>query len=86
MIKPANRPATYADLEAVPPHLVSEIVFGSLVTHPRPAPLIERLRLGFRPADQIKLLDRLGVPAEPGQPQAEGEMIAWGEPAVRTRV
>ena len=31
-------PATYADLEAVPTHLVAEIVFGTLVTHPRPAP------------------------------------------------
>ncbi len=28
--------ATYADLEAVPPHLVAEIIFGTLVTHPRP--------------------------------------------------
>lgn len=34
----SNRPASYADLAAVPPHLVAEIVFGSLVTHPRPAP------------------------------------------------
>jgi len=34
----AHKPATYADLEAVPPHLVAEILFGSLVTHPRPAP------------------------------------------------
>ena len=34
----AERPATYADLEAVPPHLVAEILFGRLVTHPRPAP------------------------------------------------
>ncbi len=33
----AKQPATYADLEAVPPHLVAEILFGSLVTHPRPA-------------------------------------------------
>jgi Uma2 family endonuclease len=33
-----KRPATYADLEAVPPHLVAEIIFGALVTHPRPAP------------------------------------------------
>jgi Uma2 family endonuclease len=32
-----ERPATYADLEAVPPHLVAEILFGRLVTHPRPA-------------------------------------------------
>ncbi len=30
--------ATYADLEAVPPHLVAEIIHGQLVTHPRPAP------------------------------------------------
>ncbi|MFM9938810.1 MAG: Uma2 family endonuclease [Hyphomicrobiaceae bacterium] len=28
--------ATYADLEAVPPHLVAEILRGRLVTHPRP--------------------------------------------------
>jgi Uma2 family endonuclease len=33
---PADRPATYADLEAVPPHLVAEIIFGNLVTSPRP--------------------------------------------------
>jgi Uma2 family endonuclease len=33
-----HRPATYADLEAVPDHLVAEIIDGALVTHPRPAP------------------------------------------------
>jgi len=32
------RRATYADLEAVPEHLVAEIIDGELVTHPRPAP------------------------------------------------
>ena len=32
----AKPPATYADFEAVPPHLVAEILFGNLVTHPRP--------------------------------------------------
>lgn len=32
----AHKPATYADLEAVPAHLVAEILFGTLVTHPRP--------------------------------------------------
>ncbi len=32
------RPATYADLEAVPPNLVAEIIDGALETHPRPAP------------------------------------------------
>jgi Uma2 family endonuclease len=36
MADTAHKPATYADLEAVPDHLVAEIIFGSLVTHPRP--------------------------------------------------
>lgn len=31
-----KRPATYADIEALPEHLVGEILFGALVTHPRP--------------------------------------------------
>lgn len=38
MASTAKVPATYADLEAVPPHLVAEILFGALVTHPRPSP------------------------------------------------
>jgi Uma2 family endonuclease len=38
MAQAAEKPATYADLEAVPPHLVAEILFGHLVTHPRPSP------------------------------------------------
>jgi Uma2 family endonuclease len=38
MSAPAPRLATYADLEAVPPHLVAEILHGALYTHPRPAP------------------------------------------------
>jgi Uma2 family endonuclease len=37
MTDAAHKPTTYADLEAVPPHLVAEILFGALVTHPRPA-------------------------------------------------
>lgn len=36
MTAPAKKPATYADVEAVPPHLVAELLYGSLVTHPRP--------------------------------------------------
>lgn len=32
------RPATYADIEALPPHVVGEIAFGVLHTHPRPTP------------------------------------------------
>lgn len=38
MAEPARRIATYADLEAVPEHLVAEIVDGTLETHPRPRP------------------------------------------------
>jgi Uma2 family endonuclease len=34
---PANRPATYEDLIAVPDHLVAEIIDGQLYTSPRPA-------------------------------------------------
>jgi hypothetical protein len=34
----SGHPATNADLEAVPPHLVAEILFGSLETYLRPAP------------------------------------------------
>lgn len=33
-----SRPATYADIEALPPNVVGEILFGVLHTHPRPAP------------------------------------------------
>ena len=34
-----RRAATYADVEALPPNIVGEILFDELVTHPRPAPL-----------------------------------------------
>jgi Uma2 family endonuclease len=38
MTEHAKSPATYADLEKLPPHLVGEILFGALVAHPRPSP------------------------------------------------
>lgn len=38
MAEPGKKKATYADLEAVPPDLVAEIIDGELVTHPRPSP------------------------------------------------
>lgn len=38
MLKAKPRPATYADIEALPPHVVGEIVHGVLYSHPRPAP------------------------------------------------
>jgi Uma2 family endonuclease len=36
-IDPARRPATYADLLSVPENQIAEIIFGELVTQPRPA-------------------------------------------------
>ena len=38
MRKQKSRPATYADLEALPPNMVGQILFGVLHAHPRPAP------------------------------------------------
>lgn len=48
MLQPRRRPATYADIEALPPHVVGEIAFGVLHTHPRPSPRHSRAtsRLG----------------------------------------
>lgn len=37
MALPNPKQATYADIEALPPHVVGEIAFGVLHTHPRPA-------------------------------------------------
>lgn len=38
MFKTKNRPATYADLEALPANVTGEILYGVLYGHPRPAP------------------------------------------------
>lgn len=38
MSEAAKPLATYQDLIAVPEHLIAELVYGTLVTHPRPAP------------------------------------------------
>ncbi len=32
-----TKPATYADIEALPPNMIGEILYGTLVTQPRPA-------------------------------------------------
>jgi len=37
-IQEDTRPATYADIEALPKNIVGEILFGSLYAHPRPRP------------------------------------------------
>lgn len=38
MTSAPKRPATYADVEALPENLVGEIIDGTLMTHPRPSP------------------------------------------------
>jgi Uma2 family endonuclease len=38
MQESVKRRAVYADLEGLPPHVVGEILYGTLVTQPRPAP------------------------------------------------
>ncbi len=38
MNDPVERKETYEDLLKVPRHLVAEIIYGQLITHPRPAP------------------------------------------------
>lgn len=49
MLKPKPRPATYADIEALPPNLVGEIIFGVLHAQPRPAPphAVAAIELGY---------------------------------------
>jgi Uma2 family endonuclease len=51
--------ATYADLEAVPEHLVAEIIDGELMTHPRPS-----FRHG---AAATSLADELAGPFQKGR-------------------
>lgn len=65
------KPATYADLEAVPPHLVAEILFGSLVTHPRPRP--------EHAAASVALGDELASPYQKGR-GGPGGWIFLAEP------
>ena len=59
MAEREKRRATYADLEAVPPHLVAEIIDGVLRTHPRPS-----LRHGLA---TTSLTDELTGPFQKGR-------------------
>jgi Uma2 family endonuclease len=59
MADAAKKRATYADLEAVPPHLVAEIIDGELMTHPRPS-----FRHG---AAATSLVDELTGPFQKGR-------------------
>jgi Uma2 family endonuclease len=71
MLKPKTRPATYADIEALPPTMVGEIIHGVLHAHPRPAP-----RHG-RAAGQLEF--ELGGPFDRGR-DGPGGWIFLPEP------
>lgn len=79
MADPARRKATYADLEALAPNLVGEILFGVLHAFPRPR---------TRHARASRLGGRLGPPFDEGNDgwSADGCVTvgAWrGEDRVR---
>lgn len=65
MGEPAPRAATYADLEALPRHVVGEILFGVLHTFPRP-----RLR-------HARAATRLGARLGPPFDEGEGGPGGW---------
>lgn len=51
MAQPAQRDATYAELEALPENVVGEIVFG--VLHAQPRPRVRHARASFRLATKL---------------------------------
>lgn len=67
--KPLPRPATYADIEALPPNMVGEIVRGVLYANPRPATphALATSALG----------EELGPPFKRGKGGPGGWMILW---------
>lgn len=72
-----KRYATYADLEAVPEHLVAEIIDGALVTHPRPSP---------RHGGTASALNvRLGTHFQFGGGSGPGGWVFFVEPEVKFR-
>jgi Uma2 family endonuclease len=70
----SKRLATYADLEAVSPNLVAEIIDGELMTHPRPSP-----RHG---ATAASLGDELTGPFQKGR-GGPGGWVFFFEPEVK---
>jgi Uma2 family endonuclease len=56
-VAPAKKPASYADLEALPEHLVGEILDGELIVSPRPSPQHGRVEAGIS-ADLVGPFDR----------------------------
>jgi Uma2 family endonuclease len=73
MLNPAKKHATYADLEAVPPHLVAEILGGELVVQPRP--------IGQHGAAVSSLTDEICSPYQKGR-GGPGGWIFISEPEI----
>jgi Uma2 family endonuclease len=73
-----RRPATYADLEALPSHLVGEIIAGELIASPRPAPA------HTESASMIGIL--LGPPFRIGRGGGPGGWWIEDEPELHTRI
>jgi len=68
------RPATYADIEALPPHVTGQIVHGVLHAHPRPAP------------PHIQIASNLGMEIGPPFMRGRGGPGGWiiyDEPELR---
>ena len=71
MAESDKKRATYADLEAVPSHLVAEIIDGELFTHPRPSPR--------HAAATSSLTDELSGPFQKGR-GGPGGWVFFDEP------
>jgi Uma2 family endonuclease len=74
--KPSDRPATYADIEALPPNMVGEIVHGVLYAQARPA--------SPHAAATSALSDELGPPFKRGKGGPGGWVILF-EPELHLR-
>jgi len=72
-IPPFDRPATYEDLEQLPPNMVAEIVDGELWASPRPAPRHSRA--------WVRITSRIEPAFDEGR-GGPGGWIILGEPEV----
>jgi Uma2 family endonuclease len=69
--QPVQHAVTYADIEALPEHIVGEIIDGALLTHPRPSPR--------HAAAAAALTSELGPAFQTGR-QGPGGWVFFAEP------